>query len=376
MFLVTDQFDRHLLVLRGRIEDREESSNDQIVDSRLHRRKGGSLAHVLPRGNDGIVIRDLLIIDVTGFCDPLMTTLFHHIIRISSQRRIGGQSPQILVDLFRNCSRQDSGIRSRISDHFLLIQFLYDLQRLGRIDLVDPGAVILQFRKIVEERRILLLRLLRQLLHLQSHRKRLIQISGQFLCLLLLTESVFLIELRTAGITAALDRSPFSFKKRGIICFLRLLSDLGKHAVEGSRYKGTYASFTFNDHSQDAGHDTSHCDDTAVQPQVIPDLPCIFQGKDPGEIDPHQIVFLRTKICRIRKCIILRQRLRLTDPPQDLLVRLGIDPYPVLLLGVRNLRHLIHKTIDILSLPSGVGADIDRLHILPVQKLLYRIKLL
>ena len=101
--------------------------------------------------------------------------------------------------------------------------------------------------------------------------------------------------------------------------------------------------------------------------QVVGDGVAVFEGQKPGEIDPHQVVFLGPQIGGGGQIVVRAPVLGVFDPPQDLLLGLGVDPHPFSLFAL-DPGHLVHQAVDVLSLPPGVGADVDGVHILTVQQ--------
>ena len=115
-------------------------------------------------------------------------------------------------------------------------------------------------------------------------------------------------------------------------------------------------------HAQDTGHDTADGDGRVLCPQGPAHGVAVAEREGPGEIDAHQIILLGPQIGGGSQIIIVGGGLCLPDPAQDLLFRLGIDPYPELLFAA-DARLGGDKTVDILALPSGVRADIDGVHL-------------
>ena len=128
-------------------------------------------------------------------------------------------------------------------------------------------------------------------------------------------------------------------------------------------------------HAQHAGHHPAHGKHRPVCLKVSRHGRAIFQRQGSGKINSHQVIFLGSKVSGSGQIIILRLILRLSDAPQDLLLCLGIDPHPLLPL-ILHPGHLGHQAVDILSFPPGVRADVDGVHIRPVQQSLYNLKLL
>ena len=149
------------------------------------------------------------------------------------------------------------------------------------------------------------------------------------------------------------------------LCLKRLFltqSKITDHAIKRSFNEISYLSFPVYDHPKHTCHDSSHTDHCLVSLQKILDSISIFQCQRSGKVDSHEIILFCSKISSITQSIVLREILCLPDPSENLLLRLGIDPDSFAHLPLHT-GHLIHQTINIFSLPSGVGADIDDINI-------------
>ena len=97
---------------------------------------------------------------------------------------------------------------------------------------------------------------------------------------------------------------------------------MADHSIERCFDKVTYLSFPSHHHTQHTGHDPADRDRLEFGTQKVRDTAPVLQGKRPGKIDSHQIIFLCPQICRGGKIVVLRNILCFSDPPQDLLLRL------------------------------------------------------
>ena len=147
-------------------------------------------------------------------------------------------------------------------------------------------------------------------------------------------------------------------------------AEISQHPIERRLHEGADFPLPVHHDSQHTSHDAPHGNHGLVSLQIVFHRPAVLQSKRPGEINPHKIVFLRTKICGIAEMIILLQILGLPDTPQNLLLRLGIDPHPQALL-ILDVGHLLHQPIYVFSLPSGVRTHIDGAYILAVHQRAY-----
>ena len=265
------------------------------------------------------------------------------------------------MNFFCHCRGQYPGIRPRICGHFLFVQFLRNAQRLVRADFKTFGAVILQFCQIIQKRRVLRLLFSLYRLHRRDCRRLFRQMGNQFLCRPLLLKPVLLIQKRRIKIFRPFHGFPFAVKK------LPFGFHPCHHAVKRRLHKIPDFPLPVHHHPKHAGHHPAHGNHRTVRLQIgfygIP----VFQRKHTGKIDSHQIILFGPQICSRTKIVIGGQIFCFPYPPQNLFLRLGINPYPFAYLA-RDMCLLLHQTVNILPFPSGVGADIDDLHIRPVQK--------
>ena len=153
---------------------------------------------------------------------------------------------------------------------------------------------------------------------------------------------------------------------------------IGSHdAVKRCLYEIANLLLPANHHAENASHHASH--GNGAEPlylHMAPKKRPVVDGQRPGKVDAHQIIFLCAKIRGVGQIVVGGQRLRLANPAKDLLLGLGVDPDSSLVFRIRHLRHLIHQAVDVFSLAPGVGAHVNTLHIVPVQKPLYDVELL
>ena len=67
------------------------------------------------------------------------------------------QAAQVLADFLCNGRRKHTGVGTRIGNQLFLVKLLDDFQRFIRADFEEAGTVVLQLRKVVEQRRIFIL---------------------------------------------------------------------------------------------------------------------------------------------------------------------------------------------------------------------------
>ena len=135
------------------------------------------------------------------------------------------------------------------------------------------------------------------------------------------------------------------------------------HAVERSLHKGTDLTLSAHDHAENAGHDAADSNDAAVGIQKGAQGISVAEREGPREVDAHEVVFFRSQVGGGSKAVVFRIVLSIADAAQDLFLRLRINPDPKLpfafyfcLLG--------DESVDILSFPSRIRADINRVDIL------------
>ena len=224
------------------------------------------------------------------------------------------------MDLFGDCCRENSCIRPGIGGQLLLIEFLRYIQCLVRTDVEHPAAVILQFCKIIEKRRILLLFLLLIRRYPGFPWSRIfhacLDLFDQTDSIFSLFKTVLSVQFRTLEITRAFRCLPF--------CLERDVSGHcpGKYPEEWSFLKIPDLPFSADDHPKDTGHDTADRYHAVFLTQKSGHGPSVPERQCSGEVDPHQIIFFCTKICSVREGIIGTQILRLTYSSADLLFRL------------------------------------------------------
>ena len=170
-------------------------------------------------------------------------------------------------------------------------------------------------------------------------------------------------------IAASIRGSPLSLK--GSV----LQTESGCHTVKRRFDEASDFPLPPDNHSQHTGHDPSDGDGLIFLTQIVRDSVGIPQGKGAGKVDSHQIILFCPEERSGSQIVIGGYILCLADPTENFLLRLGVNPHSLLASGSRNLSHHRHQAVDILSLPPGVRADIDGIHILPVQKPLHNVKL-
>ena len=79
---------REFLINRRRIENTKESANDHLINLGAQGRKGIQISEPLPRRDDGIVIRDLLVINISRPGNALITAILQNLIGISRHQAI------------------------------------------------------------------------------------------------------------------------------------------------------------------------------------------------------------------------------------------------------------------------------------------------
>ena len=95
------------------------------------------------------MIRDQLIVHISGFRDSLKGAGFQHLRRKCGQRLIAFEPADVPRDLLRDSGGKHAGVRTGIGGQLLLIEFLGDPQRFIRAELEQPGAVVLKLRQVV-----------------------------------------------------------------------------------------------------------------------------------------------------------------------------------------------------------------------------------
>ena len=261
---------------------------------------------------------------------------------------------QVPRNLLGHRGREHTGICSRVGRELLLVKLLRDLKRLVGRDPEHFGAVILQLRKVVEHGRIFLLLLPADAQDMPLIRVCLFQHANEVLRILPLLKSVVLIELR---------------EERTLRIRLPLCLDASENTddpVERRFDELPDLPLSADDHPENTGHDPADCDGLPFSAEVIRDRIAILERQDAGEIDSHEVVFLRPEIGGVAQRIVRRERLCLPDPARDLLVGKGVDPdTPAVFFRDAGIGHHLGKTVNVLSLPPGVSADINDPDVLP-----------
>ncbi len=198
------------------------------------------------------------------------------------------------------------------------------------------------------------------------------QMGDEILRILPVFKAVFFIEGRGIGIDALLLHMPLRIKAALVPGTGTKASD---HPVKRSFYKAADLPLPLYHHAQNAGHDPAHRDDAAIHLQIIPDAVSVFQRQCSGKIDTHQVIFLGPQKGSGSQMIVFPVILCFFDAPDDLFLGLGIDPDTALVLTPDPCLHG-HQTVNILTLSSGVGTDVDILHLRTGQNALYDLKLL
>ena len=121
--------------------------------------------HTLSCGDNGVMVCDLFVIDISCLLQIFVAALFQYLFRKGFSVHIAPKAADVLMYFFCHRSGEHTGIGPWIGDHFFLIQFLDNLQGLIRADLKHAGAVILKLCQIIEKRRIFILLFLLNLFH-------------------------------------------------------------------------------------------------------------------------------------------------------------------------------------------------------------------
>lgn len=95
------------------------------------------------------MVRYLLVIDISGFSNPLPAFLFQHLRGKSRSRLVITQPADILVDFLCHSAGKHTGIRSGVCCQLLFIKLLHNAQGFIRAYLKVFGTVILKLRKII-----------------------------------------------------------------------------------------------------------------------------------------------------------------------------------------------------------------------------------
>ena len=142
------------------------------------------------------MIRDLLIIHITGLGYLAVASFLQHLCCNIRQWLEGAQPPYVLVNLFCHRAGEHARIRSGIGGEFFFIEFLHDPKRLIRTDFKISGTVVLQFRQIIQKRRVLLFLFPFNFLNYRLLFWLLLQKPYQFLSVFLFQKAVLLVQKR------------------------------------------------------------------------------------------------------------------------------------------------------------------------------------
>ena len=364
---------RDALVDRRWEEDREEATADELVHLLRKRLQRLVLALTLTGRDDRVVVGDLLVVDVAGLCDGPETAGRQDLLRLRGHRRVVCDAADVLLDLLRHGGREHTRIGTRVGGQLLLVELLRDGEGLIRANLEHLRAVVLQLRKIIEERRILRFLLLRDSGHGRLTRKRheaFHELGGT----LRLQEALAVVDIRRAIARRLLRRLPVRTQLRALP-----EGEITEDAVKGRLLEGPNLLLALDDHAEDAGHDTADGHGhllLRLHAELLLDPVAVLERQRAAEVDAHEVVLLRPAERRRGQVVILTVEFRLADAAEDLLVRLGIDPDTTALLLLRHLRHHIDEPIDVLSLAGTIGADIDGFDVRTVQLLRHHGELL
>ena len=249
-----------------------------------------------------------------------MTSHSHIIIQKWYRRTVFHESVQILMDFLCHSRWKHSGIRSRISNQFLLIEFLYHPQCLVRTDFKPLGTFILKFRQVKQQWWILLFFFLFNGFDPIHTRLFLFQIADQFLRGFFFLESIFLVKKQRRIILWTFYCLPFAFQLLPIHFYGT------EDTVKRSLYKFTDFPFSADNHAKYTGHNSSYRNNRILFIQIIRYTVTVFQCQKTWKINSHQIILFGTQISRCRQIIIFWQILCLSDPAQNFFFCLGINP--------------------------------------------------
>ena len=260
------------------------------------------------------MVSDQLIIYIFRLLYSKVALQIYNILRKGRQRLVICKSSYILIYFLCDCRRKNSRISSGIGHKLFLIKLLNYIKCICRTNLEESRTVILKLRKVIKHWRILLLSFLRDTFYLKLHRRRILQILDQFLRILLLLETIFLIKLWTIKISASRNCLPFSIEKcQPITRILRLFTNLRNNSVKWSYYEFSDLTLSLYDHSENTGHNTSDRYDTFIYSKILLHGIAVLKRQCTREIDTHKVVLLGTKVGRACKIIIIRKRLRAAD---------------------------------------------------------------
>ena len=288
-FLHTDA-ECKLLIYRRRVKNAQKPAHYQFVHPGGKRGKTSQIVQSLTGGNHRVMIRDLLVIDISGLFNPLVAAVLQDLRGKDSRRSISLQSSDILMNLLGNGAGKHPGVGSWISHKLFFVELLDNAQGLIRADFKVLGTVILKLCQIIEKRRVLVLLLPLYALHQNLPHRLFLQVGDQRLCIRFFPETVLLVELGRQIKRRSFHGAPFSRKT------LILKLEIAQNPVKGSLYKGADLPLPVYNDPQHAGHDPPHGDHRLIPFQVILHRPAVLQGQHSGEVDPHEIVFLGTQV--------------------------------------------------------------------------------
>jgi len=245
------------------------------------------------------MICNLLVIDISCFCNIFVGSHFQNLICRPVDLRISAKAGNVFVNFFCNRSGKHPGICSGIGHQLFLIKLLNDPQGFIRTDLKKPGADVLKLRQVKKKRRILVFFFPLDFFYLTDKRRILTEFSDQLLCVLFFFKTVFLIKIRRPKIPAALHSPPLAVK------VFALKGNTAKNPVKRCFYKGTDFPLSSYNHSKNTGHYTTHGNSLIFCFQIVGHTVSISQGQNTGKINSHKVVLLCPEISRCRKIIIL-----------------------------------------------------------------------
>ena len=200
------------------------------------------------------MVGDLAVVHIPGPGKTFVASHGGDPVQIRHRRRVLHKPVEILVDLPGHRGRQHPGVRPGVGGQLALIQLLDDLKGLVRTDLKPSGALVLQLRQVKKKRRVLLLLLLLHREHLAGERLWLLKPPDQLSGLLLLPESILLIEVPGTLPPGALHGPPLTFEAAA------RLPDGSHHPVEGRLHEFPDLPLPAHHHAQHASHHPSHRD--------------------------------------------------------------------------------------------------------------------
>ena len=276
---------------------------------------------------------------------------------------------KIFGNLLCHRRRQHTGIGTRIGNKFFLVKFLNYGKSFIWTDFKQLRTFVLQFGKVEEQRRIFFL-----LLFLDIFDNALItktfHKSHALFGILFFLKTILLKKFWRIEVMRTLHSLPIGSNRTAIF------AKSACNSVIWRFYKLAYFTFAAHHHTQHAGHNATHGNHHVfVGFKVIFEGIAILDGKYTRKIYTHKIIFLSTKIRRIRKRVVSIPSFCLLDAAKNLLLGLRIDPNTSADFFGWHVSHLIYKTIDIFTLASRVGANIYTINIGTCKLLFYNIKL-